>query len=208
MLRFDYSGHGQSEGAFIEGTISQWLGDSIAVLEELAEGPQILVGSSMGGWIALLLLRAIAEEAPIAANLPEIAGAVLIAPAWDMTETLMWGLPERAEAQFEKDGYYDRPSRYGGGPYRITRALIEDGRNHLLRKSKFKPPCPVRILQGIKDLDVPWQHANKLNTILEGENVMLLLVHDGDHRLSRPADIARLYRVVEDLYKSIKEGRG
>ncbi len=207
LLRFDYSGHGQSDGEFNDGTIGQWLGDTIAVLENIPQGPQILVGSSMGGWIALLVLRAIARKDPVAARLPKIAGVVLIAPAWDMTEELMWNqFSGDQQAEIERNGYFDRPSHYGDAPYRITEKLIKDGRNHLIGGSTFRPPCPVRVLQGILDPDVPWQHANKLTHILEGDNIMVVLVHDGQHRLSRPEDIARLFQIMEELDKSIESG--
>ncbi len=204
MLRFDYSGHGQSDGAFAGGTISQWLGESLAVLGEAARGPQILVGSSMGGWLVLLLLRALARGDELTKSICPVAGAVLIAPAWDMTEELMWKqfTPEQRK-EIETRGFRDRPSRYGDGPYRISRTLIEDGRAHLLGGETFTPPCPVRIIQGMKDQDVPWRHVQKLTRILKGENVTLELIRDGDHRLSRPRDIEKMLDIIDRLYKDL-----
>ncbi len=204
MLRFDYSGHGQSEGAFEDGTISQWLGESLAVLREVARGPQILVGSSLGGWLVLLLLRALARGDELTRSISPVAGAVLVAPAWDMTEDLMWKkftAPQRTD--IETQGFYERPSRYGDGPYRISRELIEDGRKHLLGGDTFAPPCPVRIIQGMEDPDVPWRHAHKLTEILTGDDVTLELIRDGDHRLSRPRDIEKILEIIDGLYEDL-----
>lgn len=204
MLRFDYSGHGKSEGKFTQGTIGQWLEQSLAILREVAQGPQILVGSSMGGWLVLLILRAIANQDRMVQNLCPIKGAVLIAPAWDMTETLIWdALPEDARASVETEGYYERPSRYYDGPYTITRQLIEEGRNHLIGDARFTPPCPVRIIHGIEDPDVPWRHSNALTHTLLGDNVTLSLIQDGGHRLSRPQDLEKIMFTIGDLFKSI-----
>lgn len=200
MLRFDYSGHGQSGGAFTDGTAGQWLEDSITVLKQVARGPQIFVGSSMGGWIALLILRAIAGTDPMAAGLIPVSGAVLIAPAWDMTEALMWRqFPPAVRNELAAKGRFERPSHYEDGAYVITRELIEDGRSHLIGDDSFDPGCPVRIIQGVQDPDVPWQHAFGLLQILASENVMLSLIHDGDHRLSRPEDITKLLQNVHAL---------
>ncbi len=208
MLRFDYSGHGASEGNVADGTIGQWLKESLAFLRNVAKGPQILVGSSMGAWLVLLIMRAIARNDPITEGLCPVDGAVLIAPAWDMTEELMWNqFSESARRLLERDGYYEHPSRYGDGPYIISKELIEEGRNHLIGEDSFKPPCPVRIIHGINDPDVPWLHANKLTHILEGENVMLNLIQDGDHRLSRTEDINKFLNLIDDLYKSIENSR-
>jgi pimeloyl-ACP methyl ester carboxylesterase len=196
-LRFDYSGHGESGGAFEAGTISRWLEEALAVFEYAARGPQIVVGSSMGGWIALLLARALAARGKSAAKL---AGLVLIAPAPDFTETLMWAqMSPEVRREIEEKGSWLRPSQYGDGPYPITRALIEDGRNHLLLHRPIEIGCPVRILQGVLDPDVPWRHALQLVSCLAQDDVVLTLVKDGDHRLSRPEDIERLLRVVDEL---------
>lgn len=199
MLRFDYSGHGQSEGKLAEGTIGQWLEDSAAVLRK-ASGPQVLIGSSMGGWIALLLLRAIATRAPLAKDFPTIRGAVLIAPAWDMTEELMWKqMSDEVRATIATQGVWMRPSAYGDGPYPITAELIEEGRRHLIADTPFTPPCPVRIIQGLRDPDVPWQHANRLTRMLGEANINTLFIPDGDHRLSRDEDIEKLINLIAEF---------
>jgi pimeloyl-ACP methyl ester carboxylesterase len=195
-VRFDYSGHGESGGAFIDGTIGRWLEESVAVFDQFCEGPQVLVGSSMGGWIALLLARAIAQRAASRASL---AGLVLIAPAPDFTEALMWKIfsPEIRQ-EIETKGVWLRPSAYGE-PYPITRALIEDGRRHLLLGSAIEVGCPVHILQGAQDPDVPWQHAFALTHRLPVDDVVLTMIQDGDHRLSRPQDIARIIAAVAEM---------
>jgi pimeloyl-ACP methyl ester carboxylesterase len=197
-LRFDYSGHGESGGAFEAGTISRWLEESVAVFERAARGPQIVVGSSMGGWLALLLARALAAKG--GGGDAKMAGLVLIAPAPDFTEALMWGqMSPQVRREIEEKGSWLRPSEYGDGPYPITRALIEDGRKHLLLDRPIEIGCPVRILQGVLDPDVPWRHALKLVSCLAQDDVVLTLVKDGDHRLSRPEDIERLLGVVDEL---------
>lgn len=198
FTRFDYSGHGQSGGRFEDGTISQWLEEARAVFEGLTSGPQILIGSSMGGFLALLLARALRLERPD--HVPRIAAIVLIAPAWDMTEALMWPrLPEEAKAAILRDGVWHRPSKYGDGPYPITRALIEDGRRHRLEGAGFDPACPVRIIHGVEDTDVPYQHSLGLLDQLRGHDIHLTLVKDGEHRLSRPQDLALLTAAIEAL---------
>ncbi|MCC6949285.1 MAG: alpha/beta hydrolase [Bradyrhizobiaceae bacterium] len=199
-VRFDYSGHGESGGRFEDGTISRWLEEAIAVFETQASGPQIVVGSSMGGWIALLLARALAKRpAPNAM----LAGLMLIAPAPDFTEALMWAqFPPEVKRQIEETGSWQRPSAYSEDPYPITRALIEDGRKHLLLNGPIAVGCPVRVLQGVQDPDVPYSHAMKLVSCLAQDDVVLTLVKDGDHRLSRPEDIERLLRTIEELIES------
>ena len=195
-VRFDYSGHGESEGKFADGTISRWLEESLAVFERFCHGPQIVVGSSMGGWIALLLAREIARRRGTPTSL---AGLVLIAPAPDFTEELMWkGFSADVRNEIETKGQWLRPSAYGE-PYPITRGLIEDGRKHLLLGSSIQVGCPVRILQGAQDADVPWQHAFALTSQLPSDDVVLTLIQDGDHRLSRPQDIARLIAAVKEF---------
>jgi pimeloyl-ACP methyl ester carboxylesterase len=197
-VRFDYSGHGESGGAFIDGTIGRWLEESVAVFERFCSGPQIAIGSSMGGWMALLLAREIAKRA---ANQAALAGLVLIAPAPDFTEQLMWnGFSPEIREEIQTKGVWMRPSPYGdGAPYPITRALIEEGRNHLLLGSAIEVGCPVRILQGAQDPDVPWQHAFALAHRLPAEDVVLTMIQDGDHRLSRPQDIARIIAAVAEI---------
>lgn len=198
LLRFDYSGHGQSEGAFEDGTIGDWLEETLAILEQVAARPKLLIGSSMGAWIALLALRRLQMRSGPGAGRP--CGAVLIAPAWDMTEELMWKrFPAEARAALERDGVFMRPSRYGDGPYPITRRLIEEGRRHLIKPAPFDPGCPIRILHGQQDPDVPWRHSLDLVALLESDDVQLTLIKDGEHRLSRPQDIALLLRAVRTL---------
>jgi pimeloyl-ACP methyl ester carboxylesterase len=197
-IRFDYSGHGESGGAFIDGTIGRWLEEAVAVFERFCRGPQVVIGSSMGGWMALLLARAIANREAKQATL---AGLVLIAPAPDFTEQLMWNaFSDEVREEIRTKGVWMRPSEYGdGAPYPITRALIEEGRNHLLLGSAIEVGCPVRILQGAQDPDVPWQHAFALAHRLPAEDVVLTMIQDGDHRLSRPQDIARIMAAVAEM---------
>lgn len=196
VTRFDYSGHGVSGGDFNDGTISRWLEEALAVFATTA-GPQIVVGSSMGGWLALLLLRALAAKGEARA-----AGLVLIAPAVDMTHDLMLPgfSPEQHEA-LQNDGFIEQPSGYSADPYRITRALIEDGENHLLFGGVIETGCPVVILQGGLDPDVPQAHAIKLVTHLLHDPVTLTLIPDGDHRLSRDQDLALLRDAVLRLVR-------
>jgi pimeloyl-ACP methyl ester carboxylesterase len=196
-VRFDYSGHGESGGRFEDGTISRWLEEALAVFNAHRQGPQIVVGSSMGGWIALLLARTLAKRA---AGNATLAGLVLIAPAPDFTEALMWAeFSPAVKREIEEKGSWQRPSAYGEEPYPITRTLIEDGRKHLLLDQPIELGCPVRILQGVQDPDVPYAHAMKLVSCLAQDDVVLTLVKDGDHRLSRPEDIERLLRTVDEL---------
>jgi len=189
-VRFDYFGHGESDGAFEAGTITRWRDDALAVLDELAPGPVIPVGSSMGGWIACLA----AMVRPQA-----VKGLVLIAPAPDFTEKLMG--PEidgPARLALETDGVWMRPSDYGE-PYPITRALLEDGARWSILPGPVPIEVPTRILQGGADPDVPWRHALELAQGLNGSDVVFHLIKDGDHRLSRPQDLARMIQAVEEL---------
>jgi pimeloyl-ACP methyl ester carboxylesterase len=195
-VRFDYSGHGQSGGAFINGTIGRWLEETVAVFEQFCIGPQVVIGSSMGGWMALLLAREMSRRP---ASRASVAGLVLIAPAPDFTEELMWkGFLPEIRREIETQGVWLRPSAYGE-PYPITRALIEEGRSHLLLGSAIDVGCPVRILQGAQDPDVPWQHAFALAHRLPVDDVVLTMIQDGDHRLSRPQDIARIIAAVAEI---------
>jgi len=199
-LRFDYSGHGCSEGDLAAGNISRWLEEAEAVFSELSHGPQLLVGSSMGGYIALLLLRGLLARSPGAAA--RIKALVLIAPAWDMSELMWTKLPTSAQTAITETGLYLRPSRYGDGPYPITRTLIEDGRRHLIGTQAFDPGRPVHILHGLQDPDVPWEHTLDLVAHLSGDWTRVAAVADGDHRLSRPQDLALLLNIVGDLAKA------
>jgi pimeloyl-ACP methyl ester carboxylesterase len=196
FLRFDYSGHGESSGDFEAGTISRWLEEALGVIEGFGSGRPILVGSSMGGWIALLAARRLMETRPDRAP----AGIVLIAPAVDMTERLMWDrYPEDIRRMVEETGVFYRPSAYSDDPYPITRTLIEDGRRHLLFGQPIRTGCPVHILQGMQDPAVPWSHAMQLVEHLPGDSVSLTLIKDGDHRLSRDEDLERLIAAVEGM---------
>jgi len=191
--RFDYSGHGESEGRFVDGTIGRWLEESLAVFDKFCDGPQVAIGSSMGGWMALLVARELKRRGT------PLKGLVLIAPAPDFTEELMWkGFPDEVKRQIEREGVWLRPSEYGE-PYPITRALIEDGRKHLILGGSIDVGCPVRILQGAQDPDVPWRHAFALTDRLPSDDVVLTMIQDGDHRLSRPQDIARILAAVSEF---------
>ena len=195
-LRFDYSGHGRSGGRFEDGTISHWLEEAEAVLDGFAAGPQILIGSSMGGWIALLLAQSLRERGAS----DRLAGMVLIAPAVDMTTDLMLDrFDEAARASLRENGFYAEPSAYSEEPTIITRALIEDGARHLFGDRPIEAGCPIHVIQGMQDPDVPWQHATALMERLAFDDAVLTLVRDGDHRLSRPEDIDRLIRVVKEM---------
>lgn len=195
--RFDYSGHGLSSGAFEDGTIGAWLNEAEAVFRNVSCGRQIIVGSSMGGYIALLLLRRLMETSP--ADAERIAGLVLIAPAWDMTEELMWKQFDfKARRDIEEKGVFQLPSEYGE-PYAITRALIEEGREHLMAKRPFDPARPVVILQGRLDTSVPIGHARALLKLLNGDRVEFVEIPDGEHRLSRPQDLSLLFTKIEEI---------
>jgi pimeloyl-ACP methyl ester carboxylesterase len=230
-LRLDYSGHGQSEGRFEDGTVSRWLEEAEAAFRELTQGPQVLVGSSLGGYIALLLLRRLMQEVALRADAQaqptadtaaatvgrisaparrpasateaaRIKALVLIAPAWDMTELMWRRLPPEARRDIEEKGLFLRPSRYGDGPYPVTRTLIEDGRGHLIRTAPFDPGRPVHIIHGREDPDVPFEHTLDLAAHLSGGWTRVTAVPDGEHRLSRPEDIALLLAIIAELTAS------
>lgn len=190
FLAFDYSGHGVSGGAFEDGTISAWREDALAAIEGLTSGAVILVGSSMGGWMALLSALAVKNR---------VAAMVLIAPAPDFTQELMWPefSPEQ-QAEIMDQGLTLRPSDYGD-PYPITRDLIEDGKQWALLDAPIDLTFPIRILQGMQDPDVPWQHAFRLVEALTSEDLVFSLIKDGDHRLSREQDIERLVATCGEL---------
>jgi pimeloyl-ACP methyl ester carboxylesterase len=190
-LRFDYLGHGQSSGRFEDGTIGRWLDDSLAAIDGLTNGKLVLVGSSMGGWLSLLAARARPDR---------VAGLVLISAAPDFTERmLLKELSPEDRAILERDGRLERPSQYSPEPSVFTWKLIEEGRQHLLLDKPLILPCPVRLLHGQSDPDVPWEYSLQIAQHLEAPEVVTTFVKGGDHRLSTPADIARLIATVEEL---------
>jgi pimeloyl-ACP methyl ester carboxylesterase len=190
-LRFDYFGHGQSSGRFEEGTIGRWRDDSLAAIDSLTSGKLILVGSSMGGWLSLLVGRLRPER---------LAGMVLIAAAPDFTERmLLKDLSSAQRAVLEREGRLEIPSQYSPEPSVFTWKLIEEGRNHLVLDTPLTWPCPGRLLHGQRDPDVPWEYSLQIARHLEAPEVITTLVKHGDHRLSTPADITRLIATVEEL---------
>ncbi|WP_395665593.1 alpha/beta hydrolase [Methylocella sp.] len=196
FLRFDYSGHGDSGGRFEDGTIGRWLDESLALIRGLTEGPQILVGSSMGGWLALLAARALAG----AGEADRLAGLVLAAPAVDMTEALICERMSAAQRrELAETGVFLRPSRYGDGPYPVGAGFLEEGRRHLLFGATVRSHCPVHIVQGMQDEDAPYRHALKLVEHMPADPVTLTLARDGGHRLSRPQDLALIWAAVEGI---------
>ena len=199
-LRYDYSGHGESGGDFTEGTIGRWLEESVAVYREFAKGPQVLIGSSMGGWLALLLVRELRKKQSLKEFAAPVAGMVLIAPAVDFTEELMWkAFSADIRKQIDTTGAWMRPSQYSEAAYPVTKKLIEDGRKHLLMGGLIETGCPVHILQGVQDPDVPFTHVQALMSHFASDDVVLTLIKDGDHRLSRPEDIERLLNAVAEF---------
>lgn len=191
FVRFDYTGHGASSGAFEEGTIGGWAEDAVAVLDQVAEGPQVLAGSSMGGWIMCLAALARPER---------VCGLIGVAAAPDFTEDLIWAvLSEAARRDIAEKGSWTPPSEYDESGYPITMKLIEEGRRHLLLRAPIAIRCPVRLIHGVEDMSVPWEVSRKLMDALESEDVAITLVKGGDHRLSGPADIERLIGTIEAL---------
>lgn len=192
-LRFDYLGHGQSSGRFEDGTIGRWCEDSLAAIDSLTSGKLVLVGSSMGGWLSLLVARARPER---------LAGVALIAAAPDFTERmLLRDLSPEDRATLEREGRLEKPSQYSPAPSVFTWQLIEEGRNHLLLDTPLALPCSVRLLHGQSDPDVPWEYSLQIARHLEAPEVITTFVKGGDHRLSMPADIARLIATVEELVR-------
>lgn len=191
FVRFDYFGHGQSDGAFLDGTIGRWKEDTLAVLRDLCSGPQLIVGSSMGGWLATLAALALPDRT---------AGLVLIAPALDFTEDLMWaGMSEQERKVLLRDGVLREPSEYSDQPYEYSLKLITEGRDHMILKPGITYDKPVRILQGMEDPDVPYAHAVRTAAAFQGADTRLTLIRDGDHRLSRSQDLELLYQTVLGL---------
>ena len=200
-LRFDYSGHGRSEGMFTDCTVSNWLAEAVHMFRNHTTGPRIVIGSSMGGWLAMLLLRALGEEAS------RIRGIILIAPAADMTRALMWdAFTTEARATIERDGVWHRPSSYGE-PYPITKKLIEDGRQHLILQQRQRIACALRILHGDKDKDVPWIHGKRLFDTIDGADVRFILIKGGDHRLSSARDLFLLQDLANELAEDSDQAR-
>ncbi|MFP4539003.1 MAG: alpha/beta hydrolase [Dichotomicrobium sp.] len=198
FLSLDYSGHGESGGRFEDGTIGDWLAQTRAVLDWADPARVVIVGSSMGGWIALLLMRQLRGEAPERAG--RVAGLALIAPAWNMTELIWNELPQEARAAIETTGRFIRPSDYDPAGYPITRKLIGEGRQHLIPPdAPIDAGAPVRILQGMADTDVPWHHSLALIERLEQDDAHLNLVRDGAHQMSRPQDLALMFSAVQHL---------
>jgi alpha-beta hydrolase superfamily lysophospholipase len=191
FVRFDYFAHGASSGDFSQGGITRWREDALAVVDEMTQGPLILVGSSMGGWLACLAAAARPERT---------AGLVLIAPAADFTETLLKpNLPPQAIKALAEHGLWIAPGDFGEGGYPITRTLLEDGARWSILPGPVPIRCPVRILQGGRDAAVPWTHALALAQAIEGQDMVYTLIRDGDHRLSRPQDLDRLIAALQEL---------
>jgi alpha-beta hydrolase superfamily lysophospholipase len=192
LTRFDYSGRGSSDGRIEDGSVSEWLGETKAVFTEKTRGPQILVGSSMGGWLALLLMTALAKSQN------RFAGCILIAPAWNMTQALMWEkfTPEIRE-EINTRGVYYNPSAYGD--YAITKHLIEDGQKNLIRPEDISLNCPLVILQGMRDPVVPWQRSLEFAERINHNDLVLEFIKDGDHSLSRDKDLAKLFLLLEGM---------
>jgi pimeloyl-ACP methyl ester carboxylesterase len=194
-LALDYSGHGESSGSLEDGTIGRWFEEALTVFRAETHGPQIVLGSSMGGWIALLLARALAS----AGEMDRLHGLVLIAPAVDFTAHMWETFPADVRRTIETEGRWLRPSEYSPEPYPITRQLIEEGKKHLLLGGTIRTHAPVHILQGMQDQDVPWKRATLLIEHLAGDPAVLTLVKDGDHRLSREEDLQRLFAAIEAM---------
>ncbi len=200
FVRFDYFGHGESSGEFGQGTIGRWRSDALAVVDRLTTGPLVLVGSSMGGWMALLVALARPEL---------VKGLVLLAPAPDFTDRLMWAsFDESQRRQIMEEGFWTRPSDYDPAGYPITRELIVEGREWNVLDGEIAIDVPVRILQGGLDPDVPWTHSLDLADKLRSKDVVWSLIKDGDHRLSRPQDIARMVETVLRLAGEVDGLRG
>lgn len=193
-IRFDYSGHGASGGDFMDGTISRWLEEAVAVLDHVGPKRLVIVGSSMGGWIALRLIQVLRARK----RSPSLLGLVLIAPAPDFTSDLIEpNLTANEREALAEKGYFEEPSAYSPVPNIYTRKLIEDGRTNQVLSGMIETGCPVHILQGMEDKDVPHAHAMKLVEHLPSDDVVLSLIRDGDHRLSRPQDLERMLAAIE-----------
>lgn len=198
FTRFDYFGHGQSDGQLEDGSIGRWRDDALAVLDELTNGPQIIVGSSMGGWIMLLTALARPER---------LAGLVGVAPAPDFTRRMREQRLDAAQLQLlTQTGYCEIPNDYGE-PYRISRAMLEEGDQHLLLESEIALDLPVRLIHGQRDADVPWEISLAISRLLDSADIEIQLVKGGDHRLSTERDLQRLLLTVERLRNEVLEGK-
>ncbi|MBY0354857.1 MAG: alpha/beta hydrolase [Rickettsiales bacterium] len=194
FIRFDYHAHGASDGDFLEGSIGRWTHNALELFDALSTGPQILVGSSMGGWIALNIA---------VQRMPRVAGIIGIAAAPDFTERLMWArATPQQQATILREGSIMLPSEYGE-PYPITRQLIEEARNHLLLDRVIPVTCPVRLLHGMQDPDVPWSYAFDIVSALQTNDVQTLLIKEGDHRLSGPEELHLLTFTLEKLLDKV-----
>ena len=199
FVRFDYLGHGESGGRFEDGTIGRWRSDALAVVDHLTDGPLVVVGSSMGGWMALLAALARPER---------VKALVLLAPAPDFTDKLMWAsFDESQKRQIMEQGFWTRPSPYDAAGYPITKVLIEEGRDWNILDNEIALDVPVRILQGGFDTDVPWTHSLDLADKLRSQDVVWSLIKDGDHRLSRQQDIARMIATVLSVADQVDASR-
>lgn len=197
FVRFDYSGHGASGGDFKKGTIGSWMGDALQIIDELTDGPQILIGSSMGGWIALLC----ALKRP-----DRVRGIIGLAAAPDFTRIVRAEMTAGHRAQMDDKGYFEEANDYSPDPYIFTRALLDDGEAHCLLDGPIPLTIPVRLIQGQQDADVAWQTAGRIKAALTGPDVDVFLIESGDHRLSRPDDLALLGRVLADLTAGVAKG--
>ena len=196
-LRFDYSGHGKSSGRFEDGTIGLWAKDAEAVIRGVSEGPIILVGSSMGGWIALLVALRLKDR---------LKGMIGIAAAPDFTQKIMWDdFSDETKARIETEGQIELPNDYDDEPYIVTKTLIDEGRNHLLLDGPIDLDVPVRLIHGMKDTDVSHEYSQMLAERLSSDNVEICFVKGGDHSLSTPADIRRLNATLDNLILRIDD---
>lgn len=198
FLRFDYQGHGESSGSFADGSIGLWSQDARELIENVSSGPLVLVGSSMGAWIMLKVAVALKSR---------VAALMGIASAPDFSEDLILPALSKAQRQaLEREGLIRLPSRYSDEPQVVTRHFIEEGRRHLLLRSEIDLVCPVRLIHGLEDPDVPWQISLKLAGALRSEDVQLTLIKQGDHRLSTPRDLAIIDRALESLIAHLSLG--
>ena len=196
LCRFDYSGHGKSSKIFDECNISQWLNDSLAIIDEVCTGPQIFIGSSMGGWLSLL--AALKRQ-------DRVLGMILLAPAVDMTENLMWNNFSKEEKEIlSKDGFLKKQNEGYDSSYNITKQLIHDGRDHLLLNGDIDLNCPIRFIHGMMDKSVPWELTNAISDCLESKHIVKIFIKDGEHGLSRAIDLKYLYFSIDEIISSTK----